>query len=214
MGVTVNLSDVRAHWIWLQKMKTIENEGKPDTHRFECTLIVDPDSDADKRIEQGMLDAAVEKWGEKGETILNVLKGKGRVTYKDGNTCVDKEGTLRDGFADTKYFTPYRNEGKGRVMVFNEFGEKADDTNWSSFPTEGEGHLPRNGDYVQAQVNFWAQDNPSGGQRINAELVIVKMLRDGPPLGGGVDVSDETGDAFLAEMGVSEKSAQEAGLRG
>lgn len=186
----VKVDGVRFNWLWVDKPKEYENESGEKHARYEATLIVEPGSSADKAIEAGIEAAAEEKWGEKAEGVLKRLRTQNRVCYKDGNSNLDKEGEIRDGFADMKYLTPYRAEKKGPVKVLNRAGGNALE----------EGGLPQNGDYGAAMFNIWAQDNPKGGQRINAEISIVMKKRDGDSLGGSFGVSEDDVSAFASEF--------------
>ena len=204
------MSGVRLQWQNLREPKEFDNGNR----RFEATLIIEPDSDADKTLTSAMKEAAAARWGEDGAAIFKALTVKERVCRKDGNKQITKKGEARPEFADMVFFTPYRAAKKGRPIVMNEFAERADDENWNEFPKEGEGHLPRDGDYVKAQINVWAQDNPEGGQRLNAELEILMHERDGDSLEYQGEIDSSIADDFVAEMGAKERPAETGGLRG
>jgi len=56
-------------------------------------------------------------------------------------------------------------------------------------PTTEDDGLLYAGCYVNAQIDFWSQNN-SFGKRINANLLILQFLRDGEPFGADGDVGD------------------------
>ena len=218
MSDSIILRHVRVNWLWLKNAKemTSPETGKVTGHRFEATCIVEPDSENHKAIKAAMLAAAEAKWGADGEKIFEKLVKQGRVSLKDGNSCFDKKGNIRDGFENTVCFNPYRwkQEGKpndNRPRVGNKFGQWATEDNWDVFPTTGDERLPQAGDYCDVQVRFWAQDHPAGGQRINAELGIVVFAEAGEPLGSAGGVSESDADDFLKQIGTEKKDPMDVG---
>ena len=202
----IRVPNVRFTWAFLglPKHKEYDNNDGSKTVRSELTCIIEPDSDAHKIVEDAIQAVAEEKWGQKASGVRVKLRADKRDLLMDGNANLNQEGEVWDGFQDMLYFRPFRKAEKGRVRVLNANAVEITPDNLSSFPLDGDGHPPRWGDFGTVQVNIWAQDHEKGGKRINAELEIVMVTRDGDPLGTSQASGTEDTDlaAFAASQGV------------
>ncbi len=106
------------------------------------------------------------KWGPKAAAYLKAMKAAGKIALRDGDTKSEYEGFEGNLFISSR--------SKVRPSVFD--GQKN--------PLAPDDGKPYSGCYVNASVEFWAQDNDFG-KRINAQLRGVQFLRDGDAFAGG-----------------------------
>lgn len=127
-------------------------------------------------IQSLLVAVATAKWGAKAGEVLKALKAGDRLCIRDGDAKSDTDGYAGNLFINASNdIRPLSVGGgpDGRAPV-----------------TAGDGVLYA-GCYVNAIVQVWAQDNQFG-KRINASLLGVQFLRDGPRLaGGGVAAADD-----------------------
>lgn len=155
----------------LGKPSTI-GEGEP---AYGTRLIIDPSDPDVKRIEDVMREVAVARWKEDGEQVLRLLTEEKRVCFLKGDYRNKKTGKVYDGF-EGKFSLGTRNP-KTQPTAFDQYGE----------PITDPGKIDQalySGCYVNAKVQFWAQDN-SYGRRINCSLLGVMFAGDGDSFGGG-----------------------------
>ena len=134
-------------------------------------------------IRKAVVEAATEKWGEKAPGILALLKDDKKVAWVEG-PYRNKNGDIYDGF-EGMYHLSTRNGGKAPVKpsVFDQQNNRL---------TQADG-VVYSGCYVDASVEFYAQDN-GYGRRINCSLRGVRKAADGDSFGGGNAASaDEFG---------------------
>jgi hypothetical protein len=134
-------------------------------------------------IRKEVIRAATEKWGEKGAGVLALLKDDKKVAWVEG-PYRNKNGDIYDGF-DNAFHLSTRNGGKAPVKpsVFDQHNRSV---------TQADG-VVYSGCYVDASVEFYAQDN-GYGRRINCSLRGVRKAGDGDSFGGGGAASaDEFG---------------------
>jgi hypothetical protein len=127
--------------------------------------------------------AASEKWGEKAASVLALLKDDKKVAWVEG-PYRNKNGDIYDGF-EGMYHLSTRNGGKAPVKpsVFDQQNRPL---------TQADG-VVYSGCYVDASIEFYAQDN-GYGRRINCSLRGVRKAGDGDSFGGGASASaDEFG---------------------
>lgn len=150
---------------------------KPDEkyNRFGCAFPIEPGSANAKLLEAAQKEAAVGRWGEKAGAILDDLKGKGRVAYRQAP--LSKEGEVYDGFVGMHHISP---TNEARVPIIDK----------DTTPLGPQDGRPYAGCYVDASIEIWAQDN-SWGKRINAKLRWVQFRRNGDAFSGGAPVSPD-----------------------
>lgn len=148
------------------------NNNKP---RFSGTFIIDSDNKAAvAAIEQAVKDCAAAKWGAKAESTLKVLQATDKTrVIKDGDTKLNTEGDVYDGFGGNLYFTASRrSEDRAPVVSDTDGGILQAGT-----------PLLQPGYYYHASVEFWAQDNQYG-KRVNCTLRALRFVKEAPVFGG------------------------------
>jgi len=127
-------------------------------------------------IQKLIVSVATARWGGKAVEVLKALKAGDRLCIRDGDAKSDIDGYAGNLFINASNdIRPMCVGGgpDGRAPV-----------------TAADGTLYA-GCQVNAIVQIWAQDNQFG-KRINASLLGVQFLRDGPRLaGGGVAAADD-----------------------
>ena len=182
--MNIKLSNVR--FSYLNVFVPRVNKGQPevdeqgnDKRKFSAALIFDTDGPDDKTVKDAIEQVAKEKWGEKATGILKKLYSTNKVCLKDGNSRMGEDGEVMPGY-EGKAFVNASAPAAQPPRVFNKFGQKITVETRGAFSGETRG--PVSGDYGQAMIQLWAQDNQFG-QRINATLLGVALSRFGEPLG-------------------------------
>ena len=148
-------------------------------------FIIPPDHAQVKDIRAAITAVAKEKWKDKAEGVLSILKEEKRIAFVEGPYKNKKTGEVYDGY-EGMFHLSTRN-AKTRPTALAKDGSPT---------TEADGVI-YNGCYVHASVEFWAQDNEYG-RRINCNLRGVMFAGDGQAFGGSSPASaDEFAD--LAE---------------
>lgn len=152
-------------------------------------LIIEPDAEDVAAIEKAMLDAATLKWKDDAKSVLAMLKEDKKVAFERTPYRSKKTGKVYDGF-EGKFHLGTRNP-KNRPTAVDITGNEITDL----------GEIERviySGCYVNAKVEFWAQDN-SFGRRLNCSLLGVMFAGDGPSFGGGAAPAAASDFASLAK---------------
>ena len=184
----VELPDVRFQWLRLFVPKTYTNDRGEDQDKFEATIIVEPDSESDKRIKAAIDEIAEEQFGPKWQAVLKKIEQDNRNCYKSGDKKTNADGEIHDGFADMMFFRASRDSArKGAPHSYNQFGERITPTDFKEFT--GDRRPPQNGDYGVVTINFWVLDgNANQGRRIVADLELCMVTQHGEPFtSGGVN---------------------------
>lgn len=180
---TVKLQNVRISFPALFTPKAINAGDEP---RYSAAFPIKPGSAEAKAILAAINSVATTKWGAKASAILQDLKSRGRVAFKEQE--LSKDGEAYAGF-----------EGMHTLNASNKVRPVVLDRDRTPL-TEADGR-PYAGCYVVAIVEFWAQDN-SFGKRINATLKGVQFYADGEAFSGGAPASpddfDDLSDLALA----------------
>lgn len=135
--------------------------------KFSATFLFPKGSPLEKEVRAELLRVAEEKWGAKGKDTLKGLAANGKVALQDGATKAEY-----DGFGDERVYVNASTDKRPAVL----------DRDKTPLSEEDSRIYP--GCWVNAVVEFWAQDNQFG-RRINAQLKGVQFVRDDEPLGGG-----------------------------
>ena len=145
--------------------------------RYEAQFMVEPDSEAHKKIEEAIAQVASDRFGGKATATLKKLRASKQ-------TCcyVAGEMTGREENEGLMVLSTNRKEKDGPVAVFD-----ADKT-----PIHVDNGRVYAGCYVNASVDLWAQDGQYSG--IRCTLVAVQFAKDGDAFGGGPIRSN--GDEF------------------
>lgn len=157
-------------------------EGDP---AYGAKFPVPPDHPQVKDIDAAMLQAAKDKWGDKGPDILKLLIEDNRVCFVHKEYRSKKDGAPYDGFKDAFYLSA-RNGGDTPTKP-SAFA--ADNS-----PAGADSGIIYAGCYVDASIDIYAQDN-SFGRRINCSLRGVRFAGPGEAFSGGQPASaDEFGE--------------------
>lgn len=162
--------------------------------KFGGQFIMAPESDAFKTCSAEMLRVGKEKFGPNAAAIIGEL-GKDKLCLRKGDSNLDKDGNVRNGYAGMRYITA---RNKTRPVVVDR-----DKTPL----TEADGR-PYGGCVVNCTVDIYAHDKPGLGKRIDATLLAVQFVGDGEAFGGSKGSVDDFDS--LADSG--EASAETADL--
>ena len=151
---------------------------KDQFDRYSLALIIEPGSDADKKINAAMNAAGKQKWpgkdkdgNPKWKKVLSKLKKKGNVCYLEGDDDREELEGMMVLRANSAQKVPVKDRD-GRTDLTIEDG------------------VIYSGCHVSAVIQVWAQDN-DWGQRINASLKGVQFWKDGEAFTGGGVASDD-----------------------
>ena len=161
----IMLKNVRLAFPSLFEATTVGGEGDP---RYSAMLILPPDHPQLAEIKAKMLAVAKEKWKDKGQTMYNGAEKADKLALHDGGTKAQYDGVAGNLFVNAAA------KESARPTVIN-----SDRT-----PLTAKDGVIYPGCYVNASLDFWAQDN-SYGKRVNAQLRGVQFLRDGDSFSAG-----------------------------
>lgn len=182
----IKLSNVRLSF---NALFTPEAYKAGDEEKFKAVFLIEKGSDLDKRIQQGMLDVAKLKFGEKNaQRVLDSIR-------VNPNKCCYQDGDTRDydGYEGHMALTA---KNASRPLVLDR----------DKTPLNAQDGKPYSGCYVNAQIELFGYTE--GGKGISASLGGVQFVRDGDKFGGGTRVTedhfddlgdfgdDEDGDGF------------------
>ena len=184
----VSVTSVRLGFPALFEPKAVAGSDEP---RYSAAFPIEPGSANAKACAAALIATAKEKWGAKADGILKELKAKGRVCYREDP--LSKDGEVYDGFEGMHTLNA---SNKARPLVIDRMKQ----------PLTAADGKPYGGCYVNASVEFWAQDNQYG-KRINASLKGVQFVKDGDAFGGGAPASPDDFD----DLGVEETADDLAG---
>lgn len=184
----VKLENVRLAFAALFEPKTVGGEGDP---RFSAAFPIEPGSANAKRLDEAVKAVAAEKWGKKADGILDELRKKGRISYRQ--EPLSKDGEVYDGFEDMHSLNA---SNKVRPLVIDR----------DRTPLTAQDGKPYSGCYVYATVDVWAQDN-SFGKRVNATLTGVQFCRDGDAFGGATTAKQDDFDDLADGAGSDDDMA-------
>lgn len=167
----IQLNDVRLSFAGaLFEAQQVQGQGEK---KFSGSFLFPPTHPAVAAIKKGLEAVAKEKWGAKAGEVYLALKAGDKLCLHDGDSKPQYEGYKGNLFLNAS--------NKIKPLVID--GNKS--------PLDAASGKPYSGCYVNAVVELWAQDNKFG-KRINASLMGVQFLRDGPRLsGGGVASADD-----------------------
>lgn len=149
-------------------------------------LIIQPSDPDVELIDKAIIEVAREKWKDKADDILQVLREDKKLCFLKAPYRSSKTGKVYDGFEDT-YSLGMRN-GKTRPTAIDKYGKEITDK------SEIERILYA-GCYANVKVEIWAQDN-SFGRRVNCSVLGVMFADDGNSFGGGA--APASADEFAA----------------
>lgn len=159
------LKNVRIAFPNLFEASTVAGEGEP---RYGAAFIISPDHPQLKEIEAKIKSIAVEKWKDKADAVVKGLEKTDKVALHDGDTK-----PAYDGFPGNLFISASA-KVSARPTVINK----------DKTPITDRDGVIYAGCYVNASIDFWAQDN-AYGKRINAQLRGVQFHRDGDAFSAG-----------------------------
>lgn len=178
----VKLKNVRLAFPDLYEPRADENGDNP---KFGANFIFEKGDPNHKAMSRAFKEAATEKWKANGEKVIKSLETN-KKCLRDGDTNLDKEGNVRDGYEDKMYVVARRAPSKGRPMVLDR----------DKSPLVQADGKPYGGCYVNATVEVYALDKPKIGKSINAELRGVQFVKDGEAFSGGTALSEDEFDSL------------------
>lgn len=159
------LKDARLAFPALWEPKTVNGEGKP---RYGASLLIPVDHPQVEAMRKIIAAVAKDRWKDKAQSVLTSLEKSDKVALHDG----DMKATY-DGFEGNLYVSAASQDNAPPTVV--------DQGRNPLGPKSGK---PYAGCYVNASLEFWAQDN-SYGKRINCTLRGVQFVRDGDAFSAG-----------------------------
>lgn len=159
------LKNVRIAFPNLFEPSTVAGEGEP---RYSAAFILPPDHPQIKELNECIKAVATEKWKDKADAVVKGLEKTDKVALHDGDTK-----PAYDGFAGN-LFVSAAAKVSARPTVVNK----------DKTPLTDRDGVVYAGCYVNASIDFWAQDN-AYGKRINAQLRGVQFYRDGDAFSAG-----------------------------
>ena len=165
-----HIANVRLTFPQLFEPKQVNGQGDP---KFSSAFLVPKNHPQLGAIKEAMVAAATEKWAAKASEVLKQLQAADKLCLHDGDAKSDYDGYAGNFFINAS--------NKIRPLVIGPQRE----------PLVAVDGKPYSGCYVNAIVEFWAQDNQFG-KRVNASLLGVQFVKDGERLaGGGVAAADD-----------------------
>lgn len=150
----------------------VSEDGKAS---YGATVLLDPNDPQIKAINATIEAVAKEKWTSKADVMLKQIRAADKTALHNGDTKAQYAG-----FEGTM-FVSARNPVRPTAL-------DADKTPLQA--TDGRIYA---GCYVNAVLEFWAQDN-GFGKRVNATLMGVQFFRDGDAFSGGGAASNDDFD--------------------
>lgn len=159
------LKNVRLAFPNLFEPTTVAGEGKP---RYSATLIIPADHPQLAEIRAKQDAVAQAKWGQKAAAVVKGLDKQDKLALHDGDTKVKY-----DGFPGNFFISAAAQENAAPTVIDRDRS-----------PLSARSGRPYAGCFVNASLEFWAQDN-SYGQRINAQLRGIQFYADGDSFSAG-----------------------------
>lgn len=159
------IKDARLAFPNLFEPTTVAGEGKP---RYSATLLLAADHPQMAEIKKKITAVATDKWKDKAAGTLSGLYKTAKVALHDGD-----EKQQYDGFPGNMFIATASQETAPPTVV-----------DQARNPLTQKSGKPYAGCFVNASLEFWAQDNQYG-KRINCTLRGVQFLRDGDSFSAG-----------------------------
>lgn len=191
----LTLKNLRFSYLTLytpRAMKGAEGE-EAEKLRYSVMLLGPKGGPAEKELHSAIESVARDKWGVKAEGVLKQLYASNKVCLKDGDMRLNAEGEVQEGYADHWYTSASATE-ENPPRVFNRFGDKVTAANFRELAMSDR-RGPRSGDYGDAIVRIWAQDN-NFGRRVNCQIIAVAFRKEGEALGRSEKSDDEMRSSF------------------
>jgi hypothetical protein len=180
MGLQLKLAGVRCAFLTLGTPEYYGGQkSRPDEKpRWSSTFLLPADGELWKKVDELMLATAKEKWEKKADAYLTAIKTDPKATcFTDGARKPDY-----DGYAGHWALASHRPEDKGRPLVFDTDKSPIYTPTGDLYP--GKAGRIYSGCFVNATVEFWAQDNKNG-KGIRCTLLGIQRFKDGDAFSGG-----------------------------
>lgn len=156
---------------------------------YSATILIPKNDPQIAEIRKAMSYVAEQKWKTRAQGVLKNLYAAEKTNLRDGDLKTELSKTYQ-GYEGMMYVTA---RNKNQPSIFDK-GCK---------PVQESSGLIYSGCYVNALIEFWAQDN-ANGKRINGSLLGVQFVKDGDRFGGG------SGPAKADDFDVLEEDDSEA----
>lgn len=178
----LKINNVRLAFPALFEAKTVNGEGKP---AFSAALLLDRNNPQAKTIVQTIEQVARDKWGAKADAILKQIRAQDKTALHDGDMKTQYDGFEGNLYLSTRSIT--------RPLIIDR----------DKTPLVESDGKPYAGCYVNASIEFWAQDN-NYGKRVNASLRGIQFFADGDAFAGGGSANEEEFDDLAAGSDASD----------
>lgn len=186
---------------------------------FSATLGIEPDSPEHKAIEKAILEVAEAKFGKKAAARIAAFRPvPQQFPYRDGNNVTWEgaeglmiiKGTKQEKagmplvLSNVRYSGEQLPEFVGKFIELHDekgtcYGRDKDNKLVVLEDVMDEITVPYSGCYVNASVEFWAQDGDNAG--IRCSLRGVQFFKDGDSFAGGSKAKADEFDEFNAADG-------------
>jgi len=177
------LKNARLSFPALFEPTTVAGEGKP---RYGAALLLGADHPQLAEINAKIEAVAKDKWKDKAATVLAGLRKTDKVALHDGDTKPQY-----DGFPGNYFLSANSQENAPPTVIDRD-----------RTPLTMKSGRPYAGCYVNASLEFWAQDNQYG-KRVNCTLRGVQFYADGDSFSAGrpadADEFDEVTEGASAD---------------
>lgn len=155
---------------------SFEHVFRPDgskgvTPAYSATILIPKDDPQIAKIREVIKQVAKDKWKNRADGILKNIYTREALCLRDGDMKADSSAT----------YESYR--GMMYVASRNTIRPTVVDRDPTREIVEADGKI-YSGCYVNARIEFWAQDNDNG-KRINGKLLGIQFVKDGDRFGGG-----------------------------
>jgi len=205
MHRNVALRNVRFNWLQVLEPSFFQ---KGDVGRYRAECIIEPDTEADKRLDDAVNSAAEDKWPGKAKGMLKVAVSGGKCCRKVGDDMPVNKKTfeLPEHYAGNTVLSTSRvddRDGPPRVFCKRiSTGKLVEVTKDTVFDEDLIKPVP--GSYGDVMVSIWGWEF-GGSPQLNCTLDAIAFTGEGDALGGRGAISDDTLAAgFCAEIEASE----------
>jgi hypothetical protein len=181
----VKLSNVRLSFPDLFEAVQYQGQGP---FNYRASFLFPADHPAKAAVDAAIKQVAAETWKDKASMHLAGILG-------NSNKCCLQDGNAKpyDGYAGNWALTATRPVEKGRPLVLDQ----------GKNPLVAADGKPYAGCYVNASVEFWAQDN-SYGKAVRCTVLGVQFLRDGDAFTAGSVATPDDFEALAEGAGADD----------
>ena len=162
----VFIKDVRISFPQLFEAKPFAGEADGVPY-YGGSFLFSKDHPAYAQCQKAIIEVAKAKWKDKTLEVMKAIQEKDKTALHNGDS------RTYSGYAGNYFVQTSRGVDDGRPTVVDRKGS----------PVTAADGLVYGGCYVNAKIQFWAQDNKFG-KRVNATLLGVQFVRDGESFSG------------------------------